>query len=100
MGRERTTPPITLAPDGGPPAGRSLTSLLTAVALTIPAGTQPGRVFRLTGQGMPRFRADGYGDLYAKAKVILPTDLSEPAREAAGTFLKLTNQPEPTTRES
>ena len=37
MGRERTTPPITLAPDGGPPAGRSLTSLLTAVALTIPA---------------------------------------------------------------
>ena len=37
MGRERTTPPITLAPDGGPPAGRSLTSLLTALGLTIPA---------------------------------------------------------------
>ena len=70
------------------------------VALTIPAGTQPGRVFRLTGQGMPRFRADGYGDLYAKAKVILPTDLSEPAREAAKKFFKLANQPEPTTRES
>jgi curved DNA-binding protein len=70
------------------------------VALTIPAGTQPGRMFRLTGQGMPRFRADGYGDLYAKAKVILPTDLSEPAREAARTFFKLANQPEPATRES
>jgi curved DNA-binding protein len=70
------------------------------VALTIPAGTQPGRVFRLTGQGMPRFRADGYGDLYAKAKVILPTDLSEPAREAARTFFELANQPEPLTRES
>jgi curved DNA-binding protein len=70
------------------------------VALTIPAGTQPGRVFRLTGQGMPRFRADGYGDLYAKAKVILPTDLSEPAREAARTFFELANQPEPRTRES
>ena len=37
MGRERTTAPITVAPDGGPPPGRSLTSLLTAVALTIPA---------------------------------------------------------------
>ena len=42
------------------------------VVLTIPAGTQPGRVFRLTGQGMPRFRADGYGDLYVKARVVLP----------------------------
>lgn len=70
------------------------------VALTIPAGTQPGRVFRLTGQGLPRFRADGYGDLYAKAKVILPTDLSDPARDAARTFTKLANQPEPPTRES
>ena len=70
------------------------------VALTIPPGTQPGRVFRLTGQGMPRFRADGYGDLYARAKVILPTDLSDPAREAAQNFFKLANQPEPVTRES
>jgi curved DNA-binding protein len=70
------------------------------VALTVPSGTQPGRVFRLTGQGMPRFRADGYGDLYARAKVILPTDLPEPAREAARTFFELANQPEPPTRES
>jgi len=70
------------------------------VALTVPAGTQPGRVFRLTGQGMPRFRAEGYGDLYARAKVILPTDLSEPAREAAEGFFKLVNQPAPPTRET
>jgi curved DNA-binding protein len=70
------------------------------VALTIPAGTQPGRVFRLTGQGMPRFRAEGFGDLYAKAKVILPANLSEPAREAAHDFFKLANQPQPPTRES
>ena len=70
------------------------------VALTIPAGTQPGRVFRLTGQGMPRFRAEGYGDLYARAKVTLPTDLSDPAREAAQKFFKLANQPEPPTRET
>ena len=37
------------------------------VLLTIPAGTQTGRTFRLKGQGMPRFRADGHGDLYVKA---------------------------------
>jgi curved DNA-binding protein len=70
------------------------------VVLTIPAATQPGRVFRLTGQGMPRFRADGNGDLYVKARVILPTDLSDAAREAALQFLDLVDQPDPRTRES
>ena len=70
------------------------------VVLTIPAGTQPGRVFRLTGQGMPRFRADGYGDLYVKARVNLPTDLSDAAREAAAHFFELVDQPDPRTSES
>ncbi len=70
------------------------------VLLTVPAGTQPGRTFRLTGQGMPRFKADGHGDLYVKAKVILPTDLSEDARAAAERFLTLADQPDPRARES
>jgi curved DNA-binding protein len=65
------------------------------VLLTIPAGTQPGRTFRLTGQGMPRLGADGHGDLHAKAKVILPTDLSEEAREAAAHFFDIVDQPDP-----
>ncbi len=56
------------------------------VLLTIPAGTQPGRTFRLTGRGMPRFKATGHGDLYAKARITLPTDLSDDARTAARTF--------------
>jgi curved DNA-binding protein len=38
------------------------------VLLTIPPGTQPGRTFRLSGQGMPRFKASGHGDLYVKAR--------------------------------
>ena len=70
------------------------------VVLTIPAGTQPGRTFRLTGQGMPRFRVDGHGDLYVKARVILPTDLSDPAREAAAHLFELVDQPDPRTSES
>jgi curved DNA-binding protein len=70
------------------------------VVLTIPAGTQPSRTFRLTGQGMPRFRGEGQGDLYVKARVILPTDLSDAAREAALHFLELAAQPDPRTRES
>jgi curved DNA-binding protein len=70
------------------------------VVLTIPAGTQPGRMFRLTGQGMPRFRAEGYGDLYVKARVVLPTGLSDEARAAAAAFFELASQPNPRTSES
>jgi curved DNA-binding protein len=70
------------------------------VLLTIPAGTQPGRTFRLTGQGMPRFKADGRGDLYVKAKVVLPTGLSPEAEAAAERFLNLTDQPDPRARET
>jgi curved DNA-binding protein len=70
------------------------------VLLTIPAGTQSGRTFRLTGQGMPRFRAEGFGDLYVKARVVLPSDLSPEAREAAERFLDLAQQPDPRARET
>lgn len=65
------------------------------VLLKIPAGTQTGRSFRLTGQGMPRFKADGHGDLYVRAKVVLPTALNEEATAAAATFLDLAAQPDP-----
>ena len=71
----------------GTPKGR--------VLLTIPAGTQPGRIFRLSGQGMPRFKADGHGDLYVKAKVVLPAELSADAKAAADRFLSLADQPDP-----
>ena len=59
------------------------------VLLTIPAGSPSGRVFRLAGQGMPRFKAHGAGDLYVRTKIVLPTDLSEDARAAARHFLDL-----------
>jgi DnaJ-class molecular chaperone len=69
------------------------------VRLTIPPGTQPGRTFRLKGQGMPRLKPKAgepaTGDLLVKVKVILPTDLSDEAREAARRFLELVDQPDP-----
>jgi curved DNA-binding protein len=52
------------------------------VMLTIPPGTQNGRVFRLRGKGMPRLRQpDQHGDLYARVNVRLPTDLGPRQRE-------------------
>jgi curved DNA-binding protein len=70
-------------------------TLKGTVLLKIPAGTQPGRTFRLTGQGMPRFNANGFGDLYVKARVILPTDLSAEAQDMARAFFDLIDQPSP-----
>jgi DnaJ-class molecular chaperone len=72
--------PLTTAVLGGEvvvptPTGR--------VALTIPSETQPGKVFRLRGQGMPRLKGPKgkRGDLLAEAKVTLPTKLTERERE-------------------
>jgi curved DNA-binding protein len=73
----------------------SVTTLKGRVLLKIPAGTQPGRTFRLNGQGMPRFKTTGHGDLYVRARVILPTGLSEEARAAAEAFFELVDQPDP-----
>lgn len=70
-------------------------TLKGGVLLKIPAGTQGGRTFRLSGQGMPRFRAPGHGDLYVKAKIVLPADLSDEARAAARLFLDLVDQANP-----
>lgn len=67
------------------------------VLLTIPAGTQSGRTFRLRGRGMPRFKGEGHGDLLVRLKIVLPTDLTETARAAAQAFLDLVDQPDPRT---
>ncbi len=48
------------------------------VSLTIPAGTQPDRIFRLAGRGMPKLRNPSQqGDLYVHVKVRLPQQLSQ-----------------------
>ncbi len=66
--------------------------------LRVPEGTQHGRTFRLAGQGLPRFREEGRGDLYARVRVVLPTGLDDEARTMARTFIDHIAQPDPTTR--
>jgi len=65
------------------------------VLLTMPAGTQHGRTFRLKGQGMPRLKGEGSGDLYVKIAVVLPANLPPEARDEAARFLDLVDQPDP-----
>ena len=52
------------------------------VLLKIPAGTQPGQVFRLAGKGMPILRQPGlFGNLMVKIKVQIPKNLSREQRK-------------------
>ncbi|MFC1983311.1 DnaJ C-terminal domain-containing protein [Chloroflexota bacterium] len=73
-----TTVPLTVAILGGEvqvptPKGK--------ISLKIPPETQNGRVFRLTGQGMPHLGNSSRGNLLAKVNIVLPTKLSPQEKE-------------------
>ncbi len=51
------------------------------VSMKIPPETSSGKTFRLPGYGMPHLRGGAAGDLYVKAKVVIPSRLT--AREKA-----------------
>ena len=53
----------------------------TRLALKVPAETQNGQRIRLAGQGMPRVKGDGRGDLYAEINVQVPKGLTTRERE-------------------
>jgi DnaJ-class molecular chaperone len=51
------------------------------VALTVPAETSSGKLFRLRGKGMPRKgKAGEFGDLLARATIALPSKLNDEER--------------------
>lgn len=52
------------------------------VELTIPAGTQTGKTFRLRGKGAPKLRGGGQGDQHVTVNIVTPTKLN-PAQVAA-----------------
>ncbi|MCX6738099.1 MAG: molecular chaperone DnaJ [Candidatus Parcubacteria bacterium] len=51
------------------------------IFLKVPAGTEPGKVFRITGKGIPRFSGYGRGDLYVKIQVVPPKKLTKTQKE-------------------
>jgi molecular chaperone DnaJ len=58
-----------------------LPTLNSNLSLKIPAETQNGKVFRLAGKGMPKLGNAHHGNLFAKVKVVLPTNLTEEERK-------------------
>ena len=49
--------------------------------LTVPAGTQPGRIFTLKGKGVPFLRSSGRGDEHVVVNVEVPQRLSAEQRQ-------------------
>ena len=56
------------------------------VKVKIPSGTQSGSNFRLSNKGLPRFRQNGNGDLYLKAFVETPVNLSSSQKDLLKKF--------------
>ena len=54
--------------------------------IDIPPGTQPGTVFRIDREGMPRLRRRGRGDLLIEVEVVVPTELTDEQEETLRQF--------------
>jgi len=50
------------------------------IKLKVPPGTQTGKVFKITGHGLPVVHSTYVGDLYVVVKVVTPTHLSNEER--------------------
>jgi molecular chaperone DnaJ len=57
-------------------------------ALKIPPGTQPGKVLRVRGKGVPKLEREGRGDLLVQVSVEVPTKLTPKQRELLESFAK------------
>jgi molecular chaperone DnaJ len=62
------------------------------VTYKIPAGTQPGTVFRLKGKGVPRVNSAGRGDHYVKVIVDVPKTLNDKQKEALNMFMEASGE--------
>lgn len=58
------------------------------VEMTITAGTQTGKTFRLKGKGAPRLRGGSQGDQHVTVKIVTPTKLNDAQKEALLAFAK------------
>lgn len=56
------------------------------VTMKVPEGTQPGKVLRIKGKGIPSLRGGQRGDQLVRIKVVVPTKLSDKQKDALQKF--------------
>lgn len=69
-------------------AKKDIPTLSEAVRLTIPEGTQSGKVFRIKGKGFPNVHGRGSGDLLVRVSLETPTHLTQKQKEILQEFAK------------
>jgi molecular chaperone DnaJ len=63
--------------------------------IRIPAGTQHGSVQRLRGEGPPKTKGSGRGDIYYRIRIDVPKELSDEQREAVAKLAESLNGQNP-----
>jgi molecular chaperone DnaJ len=62
------------------------------VKMTIPQGTQSGKVFRLKSKGIPHLHSQQRGDQHVRVIIETPTELSAKQRELLEKFAEASNE--------
>ncbi len=62
------------------------------VEMSIPSGTQSGKVFRLRGQGLPHVQASGRGDQLVRVFIEVPKKVTREQRELLEEFERLESE--------
>ncbi|OFI07191.1 chaperone protein DnaJ [Clostridium acetireducens DSM 10703] len=62
------------------------------VKYKVPAGTQPGTIFRLKGKGVPIVNGSGRGDQYVKIIVDIPKTLNEKQKTALYAYMEASGE--------
>ncbi len=65
------------------------------VKIDIPSGTQPGKIFRLRGKGIPELNGYHNGDLLVQVKVHVPTKLTPREKELLAELMDYDNMNPP-----
>ena len=67
-------------------------SLTNQIKLKVPAGTQSGQIFRLSGKGIPKPQGTAYGDQLVKVNIEIPSRLTYRQKELLREFAKISGE--------